>query len=80
MPYGQLPRYDHELETNFRSRRADEFVERGPCHAGSLCCSVVPSAVAIYLCSILSRILIVSMVRESTFTIIFHFSTYWISD
>ncbi len=47
MPYGQLPRHDHELETNFRSRRADEFVERGPCHAGSLCCSVVPSAVAI---------------------------------
>ena len=80
MSYGQVRRYDHDLDKSCRSRRAREFVERGTCYARSLCCAVVPGAVAIYLCSILSRTLIVSMFREFKFTIIFHFSTYWSSD
>jgi hypothetical protein len=49
MLHGQLQRHDHDLDKNFRPRRAREFVERGACYARSWCCSVVPSAVAIYL-------------------------------
>jgi len=46
---GKLRRHDHDLAKHCRSRRAREFVERGACDGRSLCCSVVPSAVAIYL-------------------------------
>ena len=46
---GQLRRHDHDLDKNFRSRRAREFVEKGAFDARSSWCSVIPSAVAIYV-------------------------------
>lgn len=46
---GQVRQHDHDLVKHCRSRQAREFVERGACDARSSCCSVVSSAVAMYL-------------------------------
>jgi hypothetical protein len=49
MHYGELPRHDHDLAKHCCSHRARGFVERDACDARSSCCSVGPSAVAMYL-------------------------------
>ena len=49
MSYGQLRKHDHDLDNNYRPRRARELVDRGASNTRSPCWPVAASAAAICL-------------------------------